>query len=194
MRLSYELQALLILIGVLIFLFVAVVVVAYQRVQGGEREVGDQATPCAIEKGAVLPLLPTPGDQFFPLTDRAMHSVSYGYGGRIAEVRQRCYSNGYGVLLIIDNWHFAEMPPWDRNYDIPIRAWVDALVEHGHNPRKRNRRLSFRAVYNHDTSPTGVEYWVKVHHEGYDPEDDEIFAQPTRAQHFDSKDALEGLW
>ena len=77
-------------------------------------------------------------------------------------------------------------------------------METGHNPRADDRRLSFKVVLNHATSPTGVEYYVLFYRAGYDPSRDEYFSDGVEQiqrynsnddyQYFRSKELLEDLW
>lgn len=170
--------------------------VACERTQRAQKPAA-----CKVEGAAVQPYLPKVGDRIVGSGRTPNWGFRVPRFGSVIEVRERCYSNGYGVLVIVDRWDLLE----DRNVpdsELDVQGWLRDLMSQGYNPRTENRSLTFRVVWNHATSPTSLKYYVLVYRTGYDPSGDEYFStgieqlQRYRDDYtsFNSKDVLEDLW
>lgn len=143
-------------------------------------------TACEIEHRAAKRHLPAVGDtllgpaaveDFLPFSKRGV--LVPPKTGRIVatvtDVRTQCFSDGFGVLILLADKKFRETQGWQANASqVLVGNWVRTLVAENHNPRTLNRTLFVKAILNHARSVTGVQHFTLMHEARYSPTEDEV--------------------
>jgi hypothetical protein len=117
------------------------------------------------------------------------------YVGTVSGLGTKCYSDGFGVLIELENWRFqyAEEPARRGTARRIVGKWVEALLAENHNPRTSGRSLFVTAIAHHRTSVTGVEHFAQVARSKYRPGSDEIATDEVEFDHA-SKKAPSDFW
>ncbi len=168
---------------------------------------------CDIERDAVQPLLPAVGDTL--ALDSVFQNYGYPYGKRgqmvatVNQVRTKCYSNGFGVLVQVDDRQFQENKdaPYFLNTSLNLVGdWVKSLIAENYNPRTQSRILTVKTILHHYTSVTGIPHYTLLQIASYSPDTDEIDGRTYSSEigsiksdsnwkiDFGSKAALEEFW